>query len=386
MNHNPSHRPIHPGTEVRDEDLRHVVRTVVTGRVPRVNLARYASVNRLPELGDVLLAEVEQIGDDDRIEQAAIPWHDPDHAGIVPYVQALPCFATVPLTPGRWVLGTIGGRYALDYMLAEVPTQILPRLDLLTFGGVMGNVVARNTRLGPLATVRPVAYFGDESGGIVNTRAFRPAVSYVPKVTAELPLVIVTGGSMESGKTTAAKAVVQGLSMTGQQVFAAKVTGCGSFRDPHRIASGGAVGTTEFMAFGFPSTHGLRASDLFDLFWGTVQLLAEVPPQPAAKPRWLVIELADGLAQPETRCLLQDANIQRATRRIVYAAPDPVSAAGGVGILQKWGWPTPIISGPVASSRLGRQEVCWLAADNHLVFLDAIAGYSDQDSVWREFA
>ncbi|HYH63330.1 MAG TPA: hypothetical protein VD866_01385 [Urbifossiella sp.] len=365
---NPGTTPI--GGAVADSDLEQSIRTAVAARVPRAAFARYQPVDRTPRLGDVVLAEVESVGDDDRVETAVIPWQGAWRGDVVPYVQATPSFATLALRPGRRVIGVIGGRYATDYMLAEVPAEPTPTLDLLTFGGVIGRIVSRNSRHGRQPTVRPIAYFSDRDGRPVNTRQYCPPILPGPGRNPRTRLILVTGGSMESGKTTAVQAIVQLLTRAGREVFAGKVTGCGSFRDPHRIGAGGAEGVTEFMAFGFPSTHGVEGDELRGLFWGMVRLLTDAPSARTLDTRYIVLEIADGLGQPETRALLTDPDITSSVHRVVYAALDPVSAAGGVGILRRWGWASPIVTGPVANSDLSRQEVCWLCENSAVHFLN----------------
>jgi hypothetical protein len=70
----------------------------------------------------------------------------------------------------------------------------------------------------------------------------------------------------------------------------------------------------------------------------------------------VVVEIADGLLQNETATLLQNHRFTRTVDAWVFAAGDPLGAAGGVGVLRKWGIEPLAISGVVSMSALGIRE------------------------------
>ena len=371
-----------PSSVVGSGDLEHVIRTAVVSRVPREAFCTYEEPVRPPRLGDVVLVEVVELGEDDRIEVGCPRWDDPESRGVVPFVQPVVSFATLSLAVGRRLLCAVGGRYATDYLLAEVPDSPQEYLDLVTFGGVVGSVVSSNTRRGRVAKVRLVAFFADSSGEILNTRSFRPrGVSAAPSALGKVRLAVVTGAAMEAGKTTAGAAFTRVVAVSGNGAWVGKVTGCGSFRDPHRLAAGRALGTSEFMAFGYPSTHGISAEEVRALFWSVVNLLAEDARQSSGTAPWIVIEIADGLAQPQTAALLRDPTIRQATSALFYAAYDSMSARAGIHQLRDWGWEHAIVTGPVASSALGRQEVRKLCDGDPIRFFDSLDPSAVQDTL-----
>lgn len=381
MNSSPIHsKP--PSLVVGSGDLEHAIRTAVVSRVPREAFCTYEDPARVPRLGDVVLVEVIELGEDDRIEIGCPRWDDPESRGVVPFVQPVVSFATLSLAVGRRLLCAVGGRYATDYLLAEVPDNPQEHLDLVTFGGVVGTVASSNTRRGRVAKVKVVAFFADASGEILNTRSFSPrGVSSNPSDLGKVRLAVVTGGAMEAGKTTAGAAFTRVVAGSGNEAWVGKVTGCGSFRDPHRLAAGGARGTSEFMAFGYPSTHGISSEEVRALFWSMVNLLAADAQQSTGMRPWIVIEIADGLAQPQTAALLTDPSIRRATSALLYAAYDSMSAQAGLRQLREWGWNQAIITGPVASSGLGRQEVRELLGGETTAFFDSLAPSAAQDTL-----
>lgn len=366
-------------------DLEHVIRTAVVSRVPRSAFCTYQERDRMPKLGDVALVEVVELGEDDRIEVGCPRWDDPESQGAIPFVQPVVSFATLSLTVGRRLICAFGGRYATDYLLAEVPDSPQEYLDLVTFGGVVGTVVSSNTRRGRVAKVRLVSFFADASGETLNTRSFKPrGISASPSNLGKVKLAVVTGGSMEAGKTTAGAAFTKVVAGWANRAWVGKVTGCGSFRDPHRLAAGGARGTSEFMAFGYPSTHGISAQEVRKLFWSLVNLLAEDARLSPGSAPWIVIEIADGLPQPQTRALLTDPSIRHATSALLYAAYDSMSARAGIQQLRDWGWEDAIVTGPVASSALGRQEVRELCDGQAITFFDSLDPAAEQDALGRK--
>ena len=71
---------------------------------------------------------------------------------------------------------------------------------------------------------------------------------------------------------------------------------------------------------------------------------------------WVVVEIADGLLQCETAALLQHPGFATSVDAWVFAAGDPLAAAGGVGVLRSWGIEPLAISGVVSMSPLGMRE------------------------------
>jgi uncharacterized NAD-dependent epimerase/dehydratase family protein len=68
------------------------------------------------------------------------------------------------------------------------------------------------------------------------------------------PIVLITGTSMEAGKTVTGKAVVRSLRRLGLSVAAAKLTGVGRFRDVLALGDAGAGPIFDFTDAGLPST------------------------------------------------------------------------------------------------------------------------------------
>ncbi len=70
----------------------------------------------------------------------------------------------------------------------------------------------------------------------------------------------------------------------------------------------------------------------------------------------MVVEIADGVLQCETAALLQHPGFTASVDAWVFAAGDPLAAAGGVRVLRSWGIEHLAISGVVSMIPLGMKE------------------------------
>jgi hypothetical protein len=72
----------------------------------------------------------------------------------------------------------------------------------------------------------------------------------------------------------------------------------------------------------------------------------------------IVIEVADGILQKETKDLLETKEIQQATTAMFYTSGDSSSAIYGCHWLNSIGYEVRAISGVVSSNPLGCLEIC----------------------------
>ncbi len=196
-----------------------------------------------PCAGDVVLAEVQEIGQHKRIELA-------DGRKSV-------------LFPGDEVIVAYGHRYAPNQFEAIVP-QDLGACDLVAAGGVAGKVLCRHAAVGEPTRIRPKGLVTDGEGHPLNMRRWR-----IPELTVSAnrpPTMAVTGTSMDCGKTTAAVGLIRGLVRAGLTVGAAKVTGTGAGGDIWRMADAGAAPALDFTHAGFASTYRCTTQELTTIF------------------------------------------------------------------------------------------------------------------------
>jgi hypothetical protein len=296
---------------------------VTRGLVDR-GTVRLARLDREPRLGDLVAARVEEVRAHDHIE---------DTNG-----------RQVRLYPGDVVAGAFGNRYATDYYEGYLPTG--PVAHLLTAGGVVGQVVSAHARRGEPTVLHVLGLLADQSGRPLSLDGY--ALAPPEPARAELGTFVVVGSAMNAGKTTTAAALAQGWSRAGLRVGAGKVTGSGSGKDRWMYQDAGAAEVVDFLDFGMASTFGYPPQRLRATMVGIRDALV------ARGAAVVVLEIADGLLQEETRALA--AGLAGFADGVVLAVADALGAVAGVGIMAGLGAPVQAVSGLLTASPLASRE------------------------------
>jgi hypothetical protein len=298
----------------------------VTRRVRDQVGALIGGVVRRPCLGDFVVAKVVELGELDHLEN--------------PYGRRMQLF------DGDVVVGAYGNRYATDFYEGYLPGRDDP-VQLLTTGGLIGTVASAHARRGSPTALDVLGPLTDPHGVALNTDdvALAPAV---PR-PAELGTVVVVGSAMNAGKTTTAAAITRGLARAGLRVGAGKVTGSGSGKDHWAYQDAGAAIVSDFVDFGMPSTFGYPMPRLITTMFGLRDQLVE---QGADV---VVLEVADGVLQPETRALAE--RLPGLADATVLAVADSLGAMAGIEVLARLGVTVDVVSGLVSASPLASQEV-----------------------------
>jgi len=280
-----------------------------------------------PQPGDIVLACVERIGKNTRLELSngrASALHERD-----------------------LLLAVFGNRYATDqfegYARAEGDC-----CDLLSMGGVCGMVVSRHASVPEPTRLRIVGSVVDSRGVPLRLRDFalpRPTRAMRPRVT------VVCGSAMDAGKTYTAMSLIMGLVRCERRVAGIKLTGTATGRDTWNFFDAGARPALDFVDGGFPSTYMCDPDALLDLYH---LLLGHAAASGAVE---AVLEIADGLFERETAMLLRSAAFRGTIDHIVFAASDPLGAAAGIGLLRDWGIEPMAVSGLISMSPLAMEEV-----------------------------
>ena len=292
-----------------------------------------------PRAGDVVLARVTEIGKHTRLES--------------------PVSRRQLLFPGQEILVAYGDRYAPDQFLAHVP-DALTTTNLVAAGGVAGDVIEMHASIDTATVIEPIGLLADRWGRVTLDR-FAPLGSHaVPSldhpVTSTGPdaprpsVIAVFGSSMNSGKSTVLGSIVNGLANAGLEVAAGKSTGTGAGNDPNQFRDAGATAVLDFTDFGHPTTFTLGHERIREIFVDMVDALA------ATGPDVVVIEVADGVYQEETRRLLEDPAFHDRVDRVVFASQDALGAVAGLQVLDAAGVTTAAVSGVVTSSPLATRE------------------------------
>lgn len=305
--------------------------------VPRSKVKFYSpSIKKIPEVGDLVLGEIIEIGHHKRIENKSARLHT--------------------LQIGTRCIFTFGNRYAPDQYEGLVPKGFCgggDNVELFSQGGVIGEVVARNQAMREPSKVHILGYVCDYDGNIVNTKnsvLIKPKTIERKKGGAKIILCI--GSTMNSGKTQAAAACCHALSCKGKKVRAAKITGTASLKDILLMNDSGAEYIADFTYFGYPSSYMMESTVLKWMFQSFDMKYGNNPKN------YLVIEFADGIFQRETAMLLMMPEIRKRLHKVVFCAPDSSAVFGGIHILREFFDLIPdAISGLCSSSPLAMREI-----------------------------
>ncbi|MDJ0951999.1 MAG: hypothetical protein QNJ94_24065 [Alphaproteobacteria bacterium] len=277
--------------------------------------------------GDLLLARVESIG---------------HHKGV-----QLATGRRSILYLGDEVVVCVGNRYAPDQF--EAAAEIDPAgCDLVAAGGLAGRMVHKHGAVASPTRLQPIGLVADGAGKPLNVAdyALEPASPGV-----RVPVFAVLGTSMNAGKTTTAAGLVHGLTRAGLRVGAAKITGTGACADFNAFEDAGAHAVLDFTDAGHVSTHKVELAELHRI---QDTLIAHLLHAGCAA---IVLEVADGLFQGETRALMRSEPFRSSVDGVLFAASDAMSAVGGAQLLRQTTLELAGISGLVSRSPLACQEV-----------------------------
>jgi len=144
--------------------------------------------------------------------------------------------------------------------------------------------------------------------------------SHVDEVPFELPVVLLVGTSMSSGKTTSGRVIVHELKHMGLNVAAAKLTGAARFRDMLSWQDAGADHVFDFVDVGLPSTVCPP-----ELFRGHLsQLLSKIA---ATGADVLVAEAGASPLEPYNGSVAMEM-VEKSVRMLFLSASDPYAVLG----------------------------------------------------------
>lgn len=286
-----------------------------------------APLSNRPQIGDLVAAEILSVGRNRALE---------GRTGVKAH-----------LFPDDVIVGAFGNRYATDQYEGYVPDGPTEVCDLLSAGGVIGEVASQNagvasaTRLGLLGAVC------DRHDNTLNQRQFGlPAGTG----TQQGQVILVVGSAMNSGKTTTVGSLARALRRFGFRVGAAKVTGTAAGKDARFYRSCGARPAYDFTDAGYPSTYLLDLDELLEIHNTLVSQLR------ANQLDYVIVEIADGIFQRETRMMLESVAFRDGIDHVVFAAGDSLSIECGARCIRDYGLPLRATSGSVTTSPLATLE------------------------------
>lgn len=304
-----------------------------------VNHSSLIIPNELPsnfpiKAGDVAIFEVIELGKHTQIQTAG---------------------RNMTLAIGDHIMGAFGARYATNQFEGYVPDTIQPEYHILGGGGVIGILESSHSKFekeGP-TRLRMVGFCSDSHGQVINTiRDAAPRLKRFDGTNASKTKVILSlGSSMDSGKTTTAAYLCHGFAKQGKKAAYIKLTGTAYPKDRNLAYDMGACVAIDFVKYGFPSTYMRDEIELLNLY---ETLLGDVL---IHEPDYVVVEIADGLFQRETRMLLRNQVFMDTVYQVVFSAGDSLAAIQGVQTLSSWGVMPSALSGLFTASPLLIREV-----------------------------
>jgi len=254
------------------------------------------------------------------------------------------------ISRGDILVGALGSRAALEGFVGRVPEQVKAGdvLHILNLGGVIGECISNNPDVGrPLQVEVIGAVMRDGKPLNIRDGAIPPA----EHLTMDVPLVMVSGSCMNSGKTRAVSEIVFHLAQRGYTVGAAKLTGVAAQRDPLSMVDHGAFEALTFLDCGVPST-----SDCPDLPQVARAVLNQLCEDGADI---VVAETGDGIiGSYGVRRLLEDEQIRAAAKCHVLAANDLVAAWGAKRLMEdELGLKIGVMAGPATDNEVGVRYV-----------------------------
>lgn len=323
----------------------HTTKAAYTTRHVRLESACSVELADRPETGDLVLARVTELGQHYRLE--------------------LPDGRRATLYEGDEIVVAYGNRYAPDQFAAVVPDD-LRECDLVAGGGIAATTLSQHSKMGCPTRIEPLGLLIDADGRRVNLRnwclpdpsslgastsgASTSGASKSGEGDVDPWTIVVTGSTMNAGKTTTAASIIRGLSASGRSVAAGKITGTGAGGDVWMMTDAGANPVLDFTAAGHASTYLCTPDEI------TRSLRIVHGNLSSSRPDAIVLEIADGLLQRETSELLGSPLLADVADALVFAACDALSAVGGVATLRQLGLPVVAVSGVLTASPLAAQE------------------------------
>ncbi len=257
------------------------------------------------------------------------------------------------INQGDVLVGALGERQALKGYSGRVPRQISvgDTLNILNMGGIVGRCTSDHPDLGPALRVEVLGAVMVERGGqVCHARIQDHAIEPCYALTHSAPLIMVSGTSMNTGKTYACAQLIQGLTKEGLRVAAAKLTGASLMRDVRAMRDNGAIASATFTDAGAVSS---TSKEMEPLAKGIIDHLNN------AHPDCIVLELGDGfIGYYGVDELLQDKELQRFTRSHVVAATDLAGAwAADRTFRDRYRCAITAITGPVTDNNVGKQYI-----------------------------
>ncbi|MEL6670859.1 MAG: hypothetical protein AAFR61_01670 [Bacteroidota bacterium] len=234
--------------------------------------------------------------------------------------------------PGDHIMATFGNRYATNQFEGYVPTQVEETYQILGQGGCIGILKSTHAKFSKIGAteLRLVGYAVNPQGQVINTQYLtEEKISFKPEKKRPYQVILSVGSSMDSGKTTSAAYLCRGLKKGGHKVGFIKLTGTVYSRDKRFVQDCGADMALDFSNLGFPSTYMYELEEILSIYESLLTKLE------AINPDYVVVEIADGLLQRETKMLLQHQPFMATVDHIMLSCGDSLGVLSGLAFLHQ---------------------------------------------------
>jgi len=265
----------------------------------------------------------------------------------------LPSGRLSKLKKGDIIAVALGQRMALKGFVGHLPKSLKVDdvIHLLNFGGTAGICTSANTQeVGEPLRIRVLGAItrGGKGLNIAQANLFKP----LNIMKNDTPLIIVTGTSMDSGKTTVAIEITKTLSRMGMKLAGTKLTGVGALRDVYKMQDYGVSEAVSFVDCGVTSTANMPADEMVAVAKGALEHLSK------GNPDAIIIEFGDGvMGKYGVDHILNDPQIQKNVRLHIGCAGDPIGAIGLAKACENLGLPIDVMSGPVTDNEVGKMII-----------------------------
>ncbi len=163
----------------------------------------------------------------------------------------LPGGRMIEIMEGDLVVGAFGNRVAtLEAVGSWQSIDESGEFNALTAAGLFGKV----TSLSPfISSPMRLQYHGHVMRNETKV-TMRGSLSKIDIIDFDIPVILIVGTSMSSGKTMSGRVIVHLLSQMGLNVVGAKLTGAARYRDMLSFGDAGASAIYDFVDAGLPSS------------------------------------------------------------------------------------------------------------------------------------
>jgi hypothetical protein len=283
-----------------------------------------------------------------------------------PITVEAPTGRMMTIAPGDVFLATPGNRESTRWASGRVPADgLVPNhnYSVIAEPGVVGELVGDPpVEAEYLGRVRYLGAVCRERGEILNLGQFAETAPAAADRNASVYLVLGTSG--DSGKTTAAIAVIQALRMKGHAVVAAlKATGTPAVGEIARYQDFGAAQAFDCLDFGLPGTYPAGREGIGEFFGNALDYCLRLPADA------LVVECGGDLFGGNVPEFLACLKARRPDPKIILAAADTLGALGAKQALTEFGLDITLITGACTDTptlRAQTETLCGVPAMNLL--------------------